>query len=512
MNNQNDNILIKGRYRVIKEIGKGAFGKVYEVEDTLESNSPHLAVKRLNKDEILKNDYLQQAFFKELEAMRECLCDNSVKYIEHVISSNNLNIVMELCDDDLDRWVNNYKGFVPEPLVKEILLGLNNVFAIMNEKKILHRDLKLKNIMLKYINKQNFTDNLNFIPKLCDFGFSKMLEEDDMTRTKLGTPATMAPEVLQGKEYTYKCDIWSLGVIIYQILFKQLPFRARNEVEMVNLIIKSNGCFKVPEGATLSNDLHDLLTQMLTVDPNKRISWIEYFAHPFFFESLDLAFDQFMAKYSFNKTIYEIPGYCLKKVKSKKTNENFILKEVAKKHIDIDQERKKSLLREIDLSIKLSGVCNGFLKFIESFETKNYYLLVYENFEGSLLEDQISSLTSKQFNEDLLCKFIRSILNGLIAISKQDVVLGSLTGRSFFVASCMGDDKLEFETKICDFGLLNLFSPPTYEREYDLGEVSISQEKIVLALGLLFYKLVFGKPLFQSGNYDASKQINLIFI
>ena len=73
---------------------------------------------------------------------------------------------------------------------------------------------------------------INFIPKLCDFGFAKVLE-GDITQTKLGTPATMAPEILKNEDYNSKCDLWSLGVIIYQLLFKCLPFPGRNDKDLL---------------------------------------------------------------------------------------------------------------------------------------------------------------------------------------------------------------------------------------------------------------------------------------
>ncbi len=80
-----ENTIIKDRYKIVKEIGNGSFGKVYEVEDILDKSKPHYAIKRLNREEIIKSEYLYAAFWKELEIMKDCDCKNSVKLIEHFV-------------------------------------------------------------------------------------------------------------------------------------------------------------------------------------------------------------------------------------------------------------------------------------------------------------------------------------------------------------------------------------------------------------------------------------------
>ena len=278
--------MLKDQYNVIKEIGSGSFGKVYMVEDT--KTKTKLAIKRINKKDLEENDYLYQAFWKELEVMKKCECEYSVKLIEHFFSSNFYNIVMELCDTDLDCVLNKRTRGFSEDEVKAILKQLNHVFSIMDRENIIHRDLKLRNIMVIF-NKPNQinihqSSPINFVAKLSDFGFSKVMD-DDITRTKLGTPATMAPEILMNKNYTKKVDMWSIGIITYQLLFKMLPFRARNEKELLNNIINHRG-IKIPEGYKISETLFDLLKNLLQFDPNNRTSWKQYFEHPFFNDSV----------------------------------------------------------------------------------------------------------------------------------------------------------------------------------------------------------------------------------
>src|SRR5690349_16436060 len=99
-----EGIVLKDQYNVLKEIGSGSFGKVYMVEDI--TTKMTYAIKRINKKSLEENEYLLQAFWKELEVMKKCECANSVKLVEHFLSSNYYNIVMELCDTDLEIILN----------------------------------------------------------------------------------------------------------------------------------------------------------------------------------------------------------------------------------------------------------------------------------------------------------------------------------------------------------------------------------------------------------------------
>ena len=105
----------------------------------------------------------------------------------------------------------------------------------MRENRIVHRDIKLDNILIKY-EKNNI---LNFICKLTDYGISKKMNDFTICKTYVGTAITMAPEILKNKgmnkEYDEKCDLWSIGVIIYELYFKRPPF-GNNEALILNLI------------------------------------------------------------------------------------------------------------------------------------------------------------------------------------------------------------------------------------------------------------------------------------
>lgn len=258
------------RYVFLSELGSGAFGKVYLAKDNVMNRN--VAIKRVNISKLRENSYLEQAFWREIDIMASIKSKYSVEFIEKVQSARNYNIVMELCDGELYKELMKAKrGFSVEK-IKQILCQLNEVFYIMHQKNIVHRDLKLQNIFIKYTN----PEHTEFDVKLGDFGFGKVIEQD-VTGTKLGTPVTMAPEVLRGKRYTNKADLWSIGVIIYQLHSKTYPFLGMNE-KMILKKIEEHKLQYLPSDSLLS----DLIQRLLTEDANKRISWDDYFAHPFF--------------------------------------------------------------------------------------------------------------------------------------------------------------------------------------------------------------------------------------
>ena len=108
--------------------------------------------------------------------------------------------------------------------------------------------------------------------KIGDFGFCKQLKtKDELTKTMLGSPLYMAPEILLGKDYNSKTDIWSLGVILYEMLYGECPFNGKTVSAIVNLVEQYNLDF--PAHYSVSKKTIDLIKKMLMKDPAKRISW-----------------------------------------------------------------------------------------------------------------------------------------------------------------------------------------------------------------------------------------------
>lgn len=135
---------------------------------------------------------------------------------------------------------------------------------MLNKYSIMHRDLKPDNI---------FFHNGNL--KLGDFGFCKTLgKENDMASTMLGSPIYMAPEVLKGEIYTSKADIWSLGVVLFEMLFGFCPFESNSIAKLISVLEDTE--LKIPlDVNNISLPCQNLLRRLLVKDQFKRVDWFE---------------------------------------------------------------------------------------------------------------------------------------------------------------------------------------------------------------------------------------------
>lgn len=151
----------------------------------------------------------------------------------------------------------------------QMLLGLKHI----HDKKILHRDIKTANIM-----KCN-----NGIIKLSDFGISTKLKDTiGMARSQCGSPLYMSPEIIQAQSYNAKSDVWSLGVVLYELCQFKMPFKydERAESPLKDLGEKINLGEYEPIAESYSQDIHDLIRSMLAVDPNSRPNVNQLLTHP----------------------------------------------------------------------------------------------------------------------------------------------------------------------------------------------------------------------------------------
>jgi len=263
-------------YEILDKIGEGQFGEVFK---GINKKSKEIRAIKIIKIKNIENNNFIKYIYNELNNMKICSeeNDNSVKYYEHFHNKDKFIIVMELCDNSLQKILDDRKeGFTSEQIFN-IMNQLNNTFKIMNKNKIIHTDIKLDNILIKYIDKNNNDSDINFIVKLTDYGISKQLENTNTTF--IGTFQTMAPEILEGKEnYDNKCDLWSIGIIIYQLFSKEYPYKG-TPVAIYNQIKKLGKKFL---RRTKDDKLDNLIDSLLIREPEKRINYEDYFNHPFF--------------------------------------------------------------------------------------------------------------------------------------------------------------------------------------------------------------------------------------
>lgn len=152
--------------------------------------------------------------------MRSCTDNpNIIKFIDTFCTEKSILIVMEFCKDgSLEAYIKKMKRLT-EDKATHFLKQMINGFKGLHEKNIIHRDFKAENVLLR-------AGEL----KIADFGFAKMLTgENSVTNTYVGTPLTMAPEVYAGTDYGMKADLWSLGIVYYQMIFGRCPYEGKSE-------------------------------------------------------------------------------------------------------------------------------------------------------------------------------------------------------------------------------------------------------------------------------------------
>lgn len=148
-----------------------------------------------------------------------------------------------------------------------------NGFKELYKHRIMHRDFKLANIFLN-------DDNVI----IGDFGFAK--SGSDMATTKLGSPITMAPELLNGGnyvKYTNKADLWSIGVCFFNMIFGKPPWACKSIADLQQKVKTQSGSnLPIPSSPPISKECRNILMSLICPDPNKRIEWHDFFNHPLF--------------------------------------------------------------------------------------------------------------------------------------------------------------------------------------------------------------------------------------
>ena len=242
-----------------KFLGKGAFGSVCLV--TRKADKKIYAMKSINIGKLDQNQ--REASLNEIRILASLNHPNIIGYKEAFYDENSrtLNIIMEYADDgDINHKIQeNLKRRLQfeESQVWEWIIQLLKGLKYLHDNKIMHRDLKCANIFLMK----------NGLVKIGDLNVSK-ITKSNMARTQTGTPYYIAPEIWKDKPYDYKCDIWSLGCIIYEICTSRPPFRGTSLAELGNNILRG---YYLPFSG-FSNDIKNLIAKMLIVDPNKRAS------------------------------------------------------------------------------------------------------------------------------------------------------------------------------------------------------------------------------------------------
>jgi serine/threonine protein kinase len=283
-----------GKYVITKtQIGRGAFSTIYKGYDS--NNGNVFAIKEVS---IAGKKKVEENVKKELNILKR-LNHNSIVQIHDYFFDNQNKIIYIIMDyfknGDFSKFI---KGKVlKEIYAKKYMTQLRNGLKYLYENNIMHRDLKPHNILLD--------DNNNL--KITDFGFARYVKDDMLINTLCGTPIYMAPEIIKHKKYTNKSDLWSLGIIMYEMIFGKLPFKASNFIQLLKSINKNEICYNYPN-IDISSECEDLLKSLLQLDPEKRLNWISFFDHKWFHIDTDLDMTNRLMEISINNNTESLPS------------------------------------------------------------------------------------------------------------------------------------------------------------------------------------------------------------
>ena len=258
---------IIGNYKILKKIGKGSFSNVFKAHKLDDENSFY-AIKIVS----LKNlsDKIIENIKNEINIMLKIKHENIIQLHETIISHKYIYLIMDYCDGgDLYKFIKTY-GKLSEEESKKYFLQITKGLYFLYSKNLIHRDLKPHNILI----------TSNNILKICDFGFVKESNENMLYDTLCGSPIYMAPEILKYKKYDSKVDLWSMGIILFEMLTSKPPFIGINHIDLIRVIDSTE--LTIPNDIKISNYCFDLLKSLIVVNPENRISFDNFFKHSFF--------------------------------------------------------------------------------------------------------------------------------------------------------------------------------------------------------------------------------------
>ncbi|KAL5249372.1 hypothetical protein ACHWQZ_G018289 [Mnemiopsis leidyi] len=216
------------------------------------------------------NEHETQSVDREANLLSKLNHHNIVRMFESFVHEESFYIVMEYCETgDLDRELKNWKNkgvMVPQDQTLDWFVQLIMAVQYIHSQKMLHRDLKCKNVFL--------TENKTV--KIGDFGISRILTSTEYASTFTGTPYYMSPEVIKHDGYGSKSDIWSLGVILYEICELKRAFEGKNLMSVMMRIIQG----KLPTLSAERGELGPIFNKMLKQDPHERPSSSQLLTEP----------------------------------------------------------------------------------------------------------------------------------------------------------------------------------------------------------------------------------------
>lgn len=249
-----------------QKIGRGSSGVVYLGYHQITRDK--VAIKRVDIENLNEK---MKLLWNEIQIMKEMKHENIVElYDVHIdIKNDYLYLIMEYCESDLSDFIHDYILDIDQ--IHHYMIQLRDGYQYLQNNNVVHRDLKPQNLLIK-----------DGKIKIADFGLSTNTESHtDLMQTMCGSPLYMSPEIIERQKYTAKSDLWSIGIIMYQLIYHTHPFqKCKNFTELQQKI--QNESIVYPDKPPLDSLTRDLLEGLLNKNCHNRISWKQFFQHPWF--------------------------------------------------------------------------------------------------------------------------------------------------------------------------------------------------------------------------------------
>lgn len=221
------------------------------------------AVKCVNRNKLTEED--EAALLDEVAILKEMRHLHIIRLYDFFIEPSNYYLVMERMSGGelFDRIV--AKAYYNEKEARDVCKILLEAVGFCHSNNVAHRDLKPENLLL-------LSPDDDSAVKIADFGFAKKVYAPNSLTTQCGTPGYVSPEILEGLAYDTRADMWSVGVILYILLGGYPPFIENNQRDLFRKIRKGDYEFHEEYWGTVSSEAKDLISSLLTVDPNLRLS------------------------------------------------------------------------------------------------------------------------------------------------------------------------------------------------------------------------------------------------
>ena len=256
-------------YTLSNILGQGRFGIVRLAYQGGNRSKP-CVLKLYNKVKLLQANALHTvevtgAYQNEVKILERMNHPNIVKLIEHNVHSQSIQVMLEYvgCLNLYDYIESNE---ITEKDLRNIFRGVCEAIRYLHSQKVCHRDLKLENIVLADGLESDNVESKDV--KLIDFGFAETLLASQDLVQQVGTPVYMAPELALKKKYNgFKIDIWALGILLYRMVFKEFPYKAKDCHELYSKIANEEISYPKCGAVRDSTSAHELISQMLQKDP-----------------------------------------------------------------------------------------------------------------------------------------------------------------------------------------------------------------------------------------------------